>query len=444
MKQLSATYSVKKAYAVWLAGTAAYVVAVVHRTSLGVSGLEAADRFGTTASQLALFTVTQLVVYSFAQIPVGVLLDKYGAKILISVGAVMMAVGQFGMAFADSIPLALCARVLIGAGDATTFVSVLRLVVAWFPPSQSPLLSQITGQIAQTGQIISAVPFVFLLHQTSWSTAFAVLAALGLAAAVWSVIFIKNEPDSSPFASGAKKIRPIDVVPLDAHPPLRGALRTSGSWLGFWTHLVTAFSFNAFIFLWGKPFLVLGQGFSNGQVSTVFTLMTISAMVSGIVFGLFCAKHPLRRSWLVYAVVLAVTLSWFVLLAPSSPSAFWLVLVCCIVIAMGGPASLIGLDYARTSSPKNRLGVSSGFANMGGFVGGFITIMAVGVILDKVRPDGSYVLDDFRIAFSFMAIPLVIGLVGFYISKKRTRREYLERGIVIPPFKDAWRDFRSR
>lgn len=445
MSHSTAPYTPKRAYAIWLAGTAAYIVAVVHRTSLGVTGLEAADRFHTTASQLALFTVVQLVVYAAAQIPVGVLLDKHGARILIATGAAMMALGQLGMAFADSISLALVARILIGAGDATTFVSVLRLITAWFPPQRAPLLSQITGQIAQTGQIISAVPFVFFLHQTNWPTAFTVLGVLGIAASVWVTMLVRDRPEKPLEASAKLRIRPIDKVPFDpSRPALRGALKTSGSWLGFWTHMVTAFSFNVFVFLWGKPFLLLGQGVSEAQVGLVFTCMTVAGMASGPLFGMFCSRHPLRRTWLVYVVVSAVVCAWLVLLIPSTPLPYPVILITTIVIALGGPASLIGLDFARTSNPLNRIGVGSGIANMGGFVGGFLCIMAIGVVLDIVRPDGQYTLHDFRVAFSLMAIPLVIALIGVAVTKRGTRREYLTRGITVPPAREAWRTYRKR
>ena len=61
---------------VWAVGVAAYVVAVLQRTSLGVAGLEAADRFDASASVLAMFAVLQLLVYAALQVPVGVLLDR--------------------------------------------------------------------------------------------------------------------------------------------------------------------------------------------------------------------------------------------------------------------------------------------------------------------------------------------------------------------------------
>ncbi len=445
MQSRTAPYSPQRAYTIWIAGLIAYIVAVVHRTSLGVTGLEAASHFGTTASQLALFTVTQLVVYSAAQIPVGVLLDRYGARRLIATGALMMAVGQLGMAFAESIPVALGARVLIGAGDATTFVSVLRLIAAWFPPMRAPVLGQITGQIAQAGQIISAVPFVYFLHKTTWTTAFAVLGILGVIASVWAFYAIVDQPQSAPGGAAKVRIRPIDRVPHDpTSKPLAGALRTAGSWLGFWTHMVTAFSFNVFVFLWGKPFLILGQGLSEQQVSLVFTVMTCAGIFAGPLFGLFCARHPLRRTWLVFTVAIAVAASWSVLLLPSTPRPFIVIVIATFVIATGGPASLVGLDFARTSNPTSRLGVGSGIANMGGFVGGFVCIMAIGIVLDVVRPTGAYTLNDFRMAFSVMLVPLVVGLIGVAWSKRGTRREYAQRGIVVPPARDAWRTYRKK
>lgn len=157
---------------------------------------EAAARFDVPATTLSMFIVVQLLVYAGAQIPVGMALDKLGARRLIAVGALLMGLGQFGMAFAESVPVALAARVLIGAGDATTFVSVLKIIAAWFPPRRAPLLGQITGQIAQLGQIISAVPFVVLLHGTSWPVAFSVLGIVGFAAFTWVLTWVRDAPRS--------------------------------------------------------------------------------------------------------------------------------------------------------------------------------------------------------------------------------------------------------
>ena len=70
-------------WTVWLAAVAVYILAVFHRTSLSVAGLAAVDRFGISAAELATFTMVQLLVYAGMQIPVGVLLDRYGSRRLL-------------------------------------------------------------------------------------------------------------------------------------------------------------------------------------------------------------------------------------------------------------------------------------------------------------------------------------------------------------------------
>jgi MFS family permease len=84
----------RRAYAVWLAALSVYILAVFHRTSLGVAGLLAADRFQISGTQLATFTVLQLLVYAALQVPVGVLLDRFGSKKLILTGLALMTGGQ--------------------------------------------------------------------------------------------------------------------------------------------------------------------------------------------------------------------------------------------------------------------------------------------------------------------------------------------------------------
>jgi hypothetical protein len=78
-----------RAWAVWAAALAAYVVAVLHRTSLGVAGLDAQTRFGVGASALASFAVLQLLVYAGLQVPVGMLLDRFGSLRLVVGGALV-------------------------------------------------------------------------------------------------------------------------------------------------------------------------------------------------------------------------------------------------------------------------------------------------------------------------------------------------------------------
>ena len=110
----------------WIVAATVYLLAVFHRSSLGVAGLLAEQRFGITAAQLGAFVLLQIGVYAAMQVPTGVLVDRYGPRRLLLCAAALMALGQLLFAVAPSYPLALLARGLLGCGDAMTFISVLR------------------------------------------------------------------------------------------------------------------------------------------------------------------------------------------------------------------------------------------------------------------------------------------------------------------------------
>ena len=75
---------------VWLAALAIYIVAITGRTSFGVAGVDALDRFHINASQLAVFTAVQVGTYALMQIPTGLLIDRIGAKKSMLAGALVM------------------------------------------------------------------------------------------------------------------------------------------------------------------------------------------------------------------------------------------------------------------------------------------------------------------------------------------------------------------
>jgi MFS family permease len=135
---VAVTRTSTRAWWVWGLGVAAYTVAVFNRGSLGVASLQAQQRFHASAAELSMFAVLQLAVYAAMQVPVGVVLDRFGTRRLVAAGAVVMAAGQVTLALAHGVGWAVLARVLVGVGDAMTFISVLRLVPQWFRPAGFP------------------------------------------------------------------------------------------------------------------------------------------------------------------------------------------------------------------------------------------------------------------------------------------------------------------
>src|SRR4051812_29280277 len=190
--------AMSRLWLIWVVGLAAYLVGVLHRTSFGVAGLDAAARFDASPAVLSGFVVLQLLVYAGLQIPVGLLLDRFGARRPIAAGALTMAAGQLLLAVATGLPPAIAARVLVGAGDAFTFISVLSVVTAWFPARRVPVMTQLTGLIGQFGQVLSAIPLAAVLHGPGWTTAFVSAAAFGVAVAVAVLAVVRGRPPGAP------------------------------------------------------------------------------------------------------------------------------------------------------------------------------------------------------------------------------------------------------
>ena len=424
----------RRAFLVWSVAVGAYVVAILNRSSFGVATLEVSALFGVSSAALAAVAVAQLVVYALLQVPVGVLLDRYGARLLVASGAAGMAAGQVVLALAPSAAWVLAGRMLVGAGDALTFVSVVRLVPAWFAARRVPVMTQLTGSLGQLGQVLSAVPVVALLHAEGWRTTFLSVAAVGVVATIAVLVVVRDAPaDPGTAVLAADRGRRVGLLrrrwrPAPARTPrepgaLPAVLRDPGARLGFWMHFTGQFSNHVVVLLWGFAFFVEGQGRTAGEASALLTLNVVAAVVAGPLIGLLVGRRPGARMPLALGTAVAIALAWLSVTVPSSPVPLGVLAVFVVVVAVGGPTSLIAFDVARSCTPPSRLGTATGFVNTGGFVGALLTMLAIGLVLDRVG-GGARDLDAFRAAFSVVAVPWVVGVAGMLLGRRSARRAH--------------------
>ncbi|WP_413800401.1 MFS transporter [Streptomyces iranensis] len=407
----------RRAVAVWSLGVAVYFVAITYRTSLGVAGIDAAERFHINASALSTFSILQVLVYAGMQIPVGLMVDRLGTRKVLMLGVVLFTLGQFGFALSHSYTMALLCRALLGCGDAMTFISVLRLGSRWFPARRGPMIAQVAALFGMAGNLVSTLVIARALHSAGWTTTFAGSALGGVAVLVLVLLFLKDHPKG--FEPAPASHMGADYV----RRQIADAWREPGTRLGMWVHFTTQFPAMVFLLLWGMPFLVEAEGLSRATAGQLLTLVVLSNMAVGLVFGQVIARHHAARAPLALGTAGATALLWgTVLLWPSAHAPMWLLIVLCVVLGACGPASMIGFDFARPANPPERIGTASGIVNMGGFTASMITLLAVGVLLDLTG-------ENFRIAFASVFVLQALGVAQ--ILRLRGRAHRLERERVV-------------
>ncbi|MFI5861157.1 nitrate/nitrite transporter [Streptomyces sp. NPDC051546] len=410
----------RKAVLVWSIGVAVYFVAVIFRTSLGVAGLEAADRFHVNASALSTFSLLQLLVYAGMQIPVGLMVDRLGTKKVLTLGAVLFTAGQIGFALSPSYGMALAARALLGCGDAMTFISVLRLGTRWFPARRGPLMAQLAGLVGMAGNLISTLVLAPVLHGVGWVPAFAGSAVAGLIVLVPLVLFLRDHPEGHEPAPRAAA-GPGSGAGGFVRRQIADSWKEPGTRLGLWVHFTTQFPAMVFLLLWGMPFLVEAQGLSRTTAGGLLTLVVASNMALGLVYGQIVGRRQSSRIPLALGTVALTALLWGSVLAyPGDHAPMWLLIALCLVLGTCGPASMIGFDFARPANPAERQGTASGITNMGGFLASMTTLLVVGLLLDATG-------DNYRIAFSsvffleLLGIAQILRLRGRALARERER-----------------------
>lgn len=374
-----------RSWLIWLIAAMVYVLAMFHRTSLGVASIEAGERFGVGAAALSMFTALQVSVYAVMQIPTGILVDRFGPRRILIAALVFLGAGQILLAVVQVYWLGLLARAVLGLGDALTFVSVLRLAANHFPARQYAMVTGLTSGLGFLGNLAATLPLTLLLAGPGWLPTFFAAGAITVLFTVVVQLQVQDTPVSRTMESQAGSLREV------SHQ-VRNALRVPATQLGLWTHFTTPFSQNVMVLLWGLPFLVEGQGYADTTASSLLSVFVIGAMIGGPFIGTVIGRRPGVRMPLVIGYLLATAITWGVLIGYPGRIPVAVLVLAFTVLAIGGPMSMVGFALARDYNPLPRVGTATGVVNVGGFIATTASALFIGVLLQVTG-------GNFRMAF---------------------------------------------
>ncbi|MEV4648430.1 MFS transporter [Saccharopolyspora sp. NPDC049357] len=413
-----------RAWWIWSVAVVAYLAAVFHRGSLGVAGTQALDRFDVGPAALSAFTVLQVGIYAGMQIPTGLLVDRFGARRVITTAVLLLGTGQALFALADTYAMGLAARGVLGLGDALMWVSILRLVAAHFSARRYALVATISSALGALGGVAATFPLAAALRAIGWTGTFLLVGALTMAYAAVTVSVVR---DTTPKASAPKSGGAVLAQ-------VRDAWSVPGTRLAFWTHFCTMFVSGALTLLWGFPYLVDGLGVAASTASVLLSLLIIGQVVGGPLVGALIGKRPECRMWLVMGYLSLNALAWCALLTwPQGRPPLAVIAVAFLIFAIGGPVSSVAFALVRDYNSLRQVGTATGVANAGGHSATALGVLTVGLVLDlfEFMPGGS----EYRVAMLALVALLIFGASRTWVWWRRARAEVFaaaQRGEQVP------------
>lgn len=416
MNQATPRTGAWRPWLMWGLGAALYGYAFFQRVVPSVMVADLMRDFAIGAALVGNLSAFYFYSYASVQVPVGVLVDRFGPRVVLAAGAALAGAGSFLMGAADALEFAYAGRLLIGAGVGVSFVASLRLAAIWFPPHRFALLSGLTLMAGMAGGIGGQGPLAPVVVAFGWRgtllTAGAV--ALLLAALIWLVV--RDKPaDGSP----DHLEHPHDSI-LGG---LKAALREPQTWVLSGIGMMQAAPLLAFAGLWAVPYAMTAWGLERPAAAGMASLVLLGWAAGGPIQGWLSDRMGRRRLPIVVAGGVALATILAIVYVPGLP--LWLAQI--LFVANGFACALMPVVFASTREANPRaVGPALAIVNMATVSSGALFQPLVGWMLDRAW-DGTlvagarvYSVDAFRYAFLSLAAAAFLGFaLAFWVRERR-------------------------
>jgi MFS family permease len=398
----------------WATGALFFFYAWIMRVAPSVMIDELMRDFAVGATAIGHLSAFYFYGYAGMQIPVGLLMDRFGPRRLMTVAAAGCAVGCAVFALAPALWALSLGRFLIGATAAFSLVGAMTVAGQWFPARRFALLSGLAMMLGMAGGVFGQAPLRLLVEWLDWQRASLVLAGGGVLLALAAVATVR---DGSRTAGSLRQVM-AGMVQVG---------RNRQTWLIAVAGLGTAGPLLGFAALWGVPYLALTQGLDRpaaaGVTSMVFIGWGVGAPVAGWLSDrIHRRKLPFVAGLMVTALAMA-GLAW----APGLP--LWAVSALCFLCGFGGSGQILGFAAVRELNPPAAAGAAIGIVNavvtgagalFQPLLGWLLDLAWTGEMADGVRV---YSVAAYGTAFSVLVAGAVVGIACILLMRETGCRQ---------------------
>ncbi len=391
-----------------------YAISYFYRNANAIIEVDLVRDLGLGPADLGLLTSVYFISFAAFQLPLGVLLDRYGPRRTESILLLFAALGSILFAQAESLSGLIVGRLLIGLGVSACLMAAFKAYVLWFSSQRLAMINGLQMVAGGLGALLATIPLQNALSYTDWRGVFTGLAIITVFASVCLWMFL---PENQ---------RTDDKMPsLKLHLKEIGQVLRSRIFCGIAPLAAISSGANMAIHgLWMKPWLRDVTGLSAENAAQLLFAMTLTFIGGFLTLGIIAERlSQLFDVHLMSISVFGMTIFLFIQ-GTMIYGGIGSPLILVILLGFFGTASvLVYAGYAKIF-PKNLSGRVSTFLNLLVFIGAFILQWGIGAIIELWPPtDNGYDPESYQSAFGFLVILQAAGLMWYLFSKKIYRKQ---------------------
>ncbi len=294
-----------------------------------------------TAQKFAIMGAGYYLAYSLMQIPVGILVDRFGSRILLTIAVALASIGGGWFAFAQTFGEGFISRCFMGFGSSFAYVCLLVLAINWFPKKHFALMVGVANFLGALGPFLAGGPLSLLLNlfNNDWRLVLTVIAASGFVLALIIALFVRNSPNRKKgeviFLDPYKEPLRIRMLLLIKNPQVWAVVLYAG---------ITYVCLPLLGAYWGTSFLQ-ARGLSRDVAASISSMLWIGFAIGAPLTGKISDSMKKRNPVMILCALLGVIVSGCVVYWPTTPIVFYGALFFCVGFASSG----ISVSYASVA-----------------------------------------------------------------------------------------------
>ncbi len=386
---------------------AGYLLSYLFRTSNAVIGPVLAKDLALPDHALGLLTSTYFITFAAAQIPLGMLLDRYGPRRVESLVLLFAAAGAVVFALADDLAGLAWGRALIGLGVAACLMAAFKAFNLWFAPDRQAALIGWVLAAGGLGAMFAAQPLEVAIGLAGWREVMLALAVATVVVAlfIWRVVPEKGQ--AVPASSFAEQLAGVRQV-MTSRMYWRYAPMVS----------MVIGGFMALQGLWVSRWLAEVEGLGRASIALQLTWLN-GGFLAGCLFMGFATTPLIQRGFgearMLEVVAIAYVLMFAAVNLLGGDGQHWL----WVLLAFFYPMCNIAYTVLSRSLPLALSGRANTALNLGNFVGAFVLQWGLGIGVDALRATGWRTAEAYRVTFWLLLASQAVAVAWMFVAGRR-------------------------